>query len=583
MPGSKSYTNRALLMAALTAGDVRLERPLLSDDTVAMMRCLRALGLAVEEAGETVTVSGDARQIRDEAYTLDAGLSGTTIRFLLALACVIPGTQVITGREGLLKRPIGDLVDSLRRLGAEIEYLGTEGCPPLRVISSQLHAKKIDVNGSVSSQYLSALLMITPAIGGGVTIEVTGEQISKPYVAMTIDGMRAFGVLVEEPQPGVYRVAAGQAYRCERYRVEGDASSAGYFFAIATLTQSTITVQNLNPGSVQADMRLLDILARMGSEIRRGDNEVTVIGHGVKPLDADMADYPDQAMTVAVLAAFAPGVSKLRGVQSLRVKETERVVALEQELAKMGICTESAPDTLIIHGGKPHSVAIDTYGDHRMAMAFAVAGTKLAGMRIRNPGVVSKTFPTFWDVIAEIYPAKKHESVANIILIGMRGSGKTTVGKLLAERLSRNFIDMDLQLVEQTGKTIPELVAEHGWPYFRNKETELVHGMGKLTHTVIATGGGVLLRPENVRALKSSGTLVLLEASLGTLVDRLAGASDRPALTEAATLKDELAQLLDERGRLYRKTADIRLTTDNRTPEEAVDAILQHIEDNHKG
>jgi 3-phosphoshikimate 1-carboxyvinyltransferase len=310
--------------------------------------------------------------------------------------------QVLQGKEGLNKRPVGELVEGLRQLGAHIEYLGKEGFPPLRVSSPRLRAGSVKMDGSVSSQYFSALLMAAPLIDGALQIEVIGEQISKPYIDMTIDTLAQFGITVANQNYTTYTVAADQRYQATAYAVEGDISSASYFFAIAALTQSTITVRNVNPASRQADMKFLDILEHMGSIVTREKNSITVAGQGVRPMNVTMLDCPDQAMTMAVLAAFADGTTVIRGVQSLRLKETERVVAVERELAKMGIITESTHDTLTIRGGSPHTAAIDTYGDHRMAMAFAVAGTKLSGVTIRNPEVVSKTFPEFWEVLDSI-------------------------------------------------------------------------------------------------------------------------------------------------------------------------------------
>ncbi|MBI5456898.1 3-phosphoshikimate 1-carboxyvinyltransferase [Candidatus Kaiserbacteria bacterium] len=401
IPGSKSYTNRALLMATMCKAPVRILRPLISDDTKAMMRCLKALGIKISEKSDEIHVEGNIGDIKDGAYELDADLSGTTIRFLLALLCVVPGIKTLKGKEGLNKRPIGDLVDGLRQCGAKIEYLEKEGFPPLRISSSTLNPGTIRMKGDVSSQFFSAILMIAPMIGE-ITIEVEGEQISKPYIAMTIDTMSRFGVPVANYEYKSYHIFGSQVYQASEYTVEGDASSASYFAAIAALTRSTITVMNVNPQSAQADIRFFELLADMGNEVTYEKDAITVHGTGVKPMEVSMEDCPDQAQTMAVLAAFADGVTKISGVRSLRVKETERVKAVEKELEKMGIRTESTEDTLTIYGGDPKPAAIDTYGDHRMAMAFAVAGAKLDGMVINDPGVVSKTFPLFWDKLESI-------------------------------------------------------------------------------------------------------------------------------------------------------------------------------------
>ena len=396
IPGSKSYTNRALIIAAI-AGGGRIEKPLWSDDTEAMLRCLEVLGVRTRRDALGIEILQSFSTKKDETYELDADISGTTLRFLLPIICVIPGTKLLFGKEGLNKRPIQDLVEGLRQIDARIEYVEKDGFPPLRVTSEGLQSAVIRMSGAVSSQYFSALLMMAPMIEGGLIIEVLGEQISKPYIDMTIDSMRQFGIPVVNENYKRYVVAGGEPYEKKAYTVEGDVSSASYFAAIAALTKSKITLTNMNPESKQADMGFFKILEQMGTLITYGKNGIVVEGRGVKPLEVDMENCPDQAQTLAVLAAFAEGTTKITGVRSLRVKETERVKAVEQELSKMGIKTESTDDSLTIYGGRPHGAAIETYGDHRMAMSFAVAGSVLSGMEIHNPEVVGKTFPGFWD------------------------------------------------------------------------------------------------------------------------------------------------------------------------------------------
>lgn len=402
IPGSKSYTNRALVMAALTKGPVTLSNALTCEDTHAMIACLRALGLRIQTSPDQIIVCDDISMVQNRSYELFANDSGTTLRFLSALLCLTPGIKVIRGSARLNERPINDLVEALRLLGAKIDCLEKEGQPPLKITSSSLSlGGEVKLDASISSQFLSALLMIAPFLGG-LKIYLRGELISKPYIGMTIDAMHQWGVTVLPMEDGGYYIPSGQRYQKSAYRIEGDFSSAGYFFAIAVLTRSKMTLTNLDPSSLQADRKFLDLLAKMGNEVILSDQGITVLGNGILPLSIDMEDCPDQVQTMAVLAAFAKGVTTISGVRSLRVKETERVQALKKELAKMGIKTEDTYDTLTIYGGAPQPASIDTYGDHRMAMAFAVAGTKLAGMKIRNPEVVNKTFPTFWEKLSSL-------------------------------------------------------------------------------------------------------------------------------------------------------------------------------------
>ncbi len=402
MPGSKSYTNRALIMAALTKGPVCLNNPLYSDDTEAMVGCLRTLGLKIETELDQIIVHGDIGCIVDHNYQLFAHDSGTTARFMLALLCIVPGIKVIQGSKRLNERPIRDLVDALQSLGATIEYCGKEGVLPVKISTSTLSGRSVDLKGDISSQFCSAILLISPYISQGFTIQSTDPLISKPYIDMTLRCMQDWGIKVVVQESGNYFIPEHQCYRKKQYVIEGDFSSAGYFFAIAALTKSTITFENLNPSSVQADRKFLEILAKMGNIVSYEENRVCVQGNQVLALDVDMEDCPDQVMTMAVLAAFAKGITKISGVRSLRVKETERVLAIKNELEKMGIRTEDTHDTLTIHGGSPHTAEIDTYNDHRIAMAFAVAGTYLPGVVIRHPEVVNKTFPTFWEVLRSL-------------------------------------------------------------------------------------------------------------------------------------------------------------------------------------
>ncbi|HSA84358.1 MAG TPA: 3-phosphoshikimate 1-carboxyvinyltransferase, partial [Patescibacteria group bacterium] len=575
IPGSKSYTNRALLLAALTNNPVTIINPLMSDDTRTMISCLQTLGITITISDDRIVVTGSIADITEKAYELDAHISGVSIRFITALATIIPGTKTIYGKEGLNKRPIKDLVDGLKQLGAEIEYLEKEGFPPIRISSQKLTPGAILLNGEISSQFLSAMLMITPLVGD-VSIAIEGDQISKPYIDMTLDTMKNFGVTIENNDYLEYQITK-QQYTATSYNVEGDFSSAGYFFAIATLTKSTLTLQNLNPDSKQADKKLLDVLEDMGSKITYEKNAITIQGTGVIPMEIDVTDFPDQAQTLAVLAAFAEGTTVLKGVQSLRIKETERVIAVQNELKKMEIETTATHDTLTIYGGNPKPATIDTYGDHRMAMAFAVAGTKLTGIKINNPEVVSKTFPDFWKKLNGIGIKTENENKTNIVLIGMRGSGKSTIGNLLATKLSKQYVDLDNILEQQENMSVAQIVATHGWNYFRQKESVIAQEFAKKQNMVIATGGGVIVNGDNTKALKQNGTVIFLTASIETLLARIGDDPNRASLTDKKTKEEEMETILNERKNLYEQAADIIIGTTNGTKEELINDIVEKI------
>lgn len=576
IPGSKSYTNRAVLIAAMIKGIVVIKNPLFSDDTLAMIHCLRTLGIEIDIKTDCIKVIGSLDDIKNGDYVLNAQLSGTTLRFLLPLLTIVLGTKILTGGEGLRKRPIKELVDALRTLGADIAYIDTPDYPPLRVTASTFRAQKIVLDGGVSSQYISALLMIAPLVSP-FTIEVHGVQISKPYIDMTIDIMKQFGVVVVSEAINdmchTYFVSGQQMYHAKKYVVEGDFSGAGYFFAIAALTRSTLKIKNLNPDSVQPDKKLLSVLEQMGSKIIYSKKAITIQGGGVKPMEIQVVDCPDQAQTLAVLAAFAQGSTTLLGVRSLHGKETERVVALEQELRRMQIGVVSTIDTMTITGGNPQPARIRTYGDHRMAMSFAIAGAQLHNMEICHPEVVTKTFPDFWKQYHNIGIRTK-KVTPHIILIGMRGSGKTTVAQLLSAQLHIPCIDLDSLVVQKTGMSIADIVATHGWDYFRERESEIVRDITSHSPMIIATGGGVVVRSHNTTVLKKRGIMILLTCSVETMALRIAGNREIPFLTDKKNMREELEEIDRARKQLYEDAADYIINTDNRTPTAIVQEII---------
>lgn len=558
IPPSKSYTNRALLLAALSQKKTKIINPLISDDTKAMVDCLKIM-----ETSKGV-------------QKLDADLSGTTIRFMLALSTISKGTQILYGKEGLNKRPIGDLVSGLKQLGAKIEYLKREGFPPVKVSSSKLNPGTVKINGSVSSQFISAILMIAPLIGE-VKIEIEGDLISKPYVDMTIDTMEKFGVKVIK-EDNKFIVPGSQKYNADKFAVESDLSSTSYFAAIAVLTKSTIALKGINLKSKQADVEFLKILESMGNKLISGKDGLTIVGKNIRPVNVNMVNCPDQIQTLAVLTAFCKGITKITGISSLRVKETDRIMALTNELKKMGIKTSTTENALTIRGGNPKAAQIETYGDHRMAMAFAVAGSKLSGMEIIDPDVVNKTFPRFWKTLNSIGVKTKIVNSKNIVLIGMRGSGKTTVAKLLSQKLNKQYVELDELIAKRVGLTIPKIVEKYGWDFFRNKESEIVKEVSSNNSKIISTGGGIVIRPQNIDALKKNGIFVLLDASLETLIKRVGKNPNRPVLTNKKTLRKEAEEILKQRDQLYRKAADEIIDTDFLNPDEAVDKIIIRLE-----
>jgi 3-phosphoshikimate 1-carboxyvinyltransferase len=413
LPGSKSISNRTLLLAALCEGSTTIHDLLASDDTLVMLGALQKLGIRWEQLDErTHVVHGCGGALPNHEADLFMGNAGTAIRPLTAALAVIGGDYTLHGVQRMHERPIGDLVDALNAVGAQIEYTGTEGFPPLRIRRGHIIASRMSVRGNVSSQFLTALLMAAPLMAKDhpVTIEVAGELISKPYIEITLNLMRRFGVTVEQDGWAAFTVQPGQRYHTPgSIRVEGDASSASYFLAAGAIAGGPVRVEGVGRDSIQGDVRFADALEQMGVTITRGDTWIEARSNGVlRAIDADFNHIPDAAMTIAVAALYADGPSTLRNIASWRVKETDRLAAMAIELRKVGAIVEEGEDYLRITPPAELSPAtIDTYDDHRMAMCFSLAsldGKARRGnaMRINDPKCVAKTFPDYFETFASI-------------------------------------------------------------------------------------------------------------------------------------------------------------------------------------
>ncbi|ADN76143.1 3-phosphoshikimate 1-carboxyvinyltransferase [Ferrimonas balearica DSM 9799] len=403
LPGSKSISNRALLLAALSEGETTLTNLLDSDDIRHMLNALALLGVSYQwqaEKGEIV-VQGRGGPIAnsDQALELFLGNAGTAMRPLCAALVVGQGDYVLTGEPRMKERPIGHLVDALRPLGAKVEYLEAEGYPPLRIHASQLAGGRVSIDGSISSQFLTALLMTAPLCQDTLTIDVEGELVSKPYIDITLALMAKFGVEVENRDYRQFVIAAGQRYVSPgRFLVEGDASSASYFLAAAAIGGGPITVHGVGRASLQGDKYFADALAAMGAEIEWQDESITARRGELNGIDMDMNHIPDAAMTIATTALFAKGPTTIRNVYNWRVKETDRLAAMATELKKVGAVVEEGHDYLRVEPvEKLHHAAIDTYNDHRIAMCFSLLAVGGVPVTINDPGCTAKTFPDYFD------------------------------------------------------------------------------------------------------------------------------------------------------------------------------------------
>ena len=396
IPGSKSITNRALVCAGLARGTSHLTGVLFADDTEAMIDNLRRLGVKITPDHDLVTVTGISGDLPRGPVTLDARLSGTTARFLLPTVASGQGPYVLGGAAPLEARPIEDGVAVLRSIGVRVDG---DGRLPLEIAGPIVSDGPVRVRGDVSSQFLSGLLLAAPTWPGGRRIAVEGELVSRPYVDMTIAVMRAFGAQVDEEGPSSWHVH-GSGYTSTSYAIEPDASAASYFFAAAALTGGRVRIEGLGADSLQGDLQFVRVLERMGARVVVDADATTVEGTGVlHGVDADLRDFSDTAQTLAVTAVFADGPTTITGIGFIRRKETDRIAAIERELSRLGATVEVIDDGIVVHPAELHGGVVDTYDDHRMAMSFALAGLRMPGIEIADPGCVAKTFPGFFEVL----------------------------------------------------------------------------------------------------------------------------------------------------------------------------------------
>ncbi|UCH50016.1 MAG: bifunctional 3-phosphoshikimate 1-carboxyvinyltransferase/cytidylate kinase [Betaproteobacteria bacterium] len=442
LPGSKSISNRVLLLAALAEGKTEIAHLLASDDTRYMLDALKTLGVEIDEQTSLCTVTGTAGSFATRQADLFLGNAGTAIRPLTAVLAVASGNYHLSGVARMHERPIGDLVEALCAVGATIRYAEKEGYPPLQIGPGEIDlSSPVHVRGDVSSQFLTALLLALPLTQQDAVIRVDGELVSRPYVEITLNLMARFGVNVARDGWREFRLAKGSRYRSPgRIRVEGDASGASYFLAAGALGGGPVRVNGVGRDSIQGDVRFSDALVELGAQIDIGEEwiEAQAPEHGqLKAFDLDLNHIPDAAMTLAVVALFCNGTSKLRNIANWRVKETDRLAAMASELRKLGALVKEGEDFLeikppdAISGG----ASIDTYDDHRIAMCFSLAALSGVSVRINDPDCVAKTYPDYFEHFARLIEAPV------IAIDGPSGSGKGTVAKRVAEVLGFHYLD----------------------------------------------------------------------------------------------------------------------------------------------
>ncbi|KAF7313827.1 Pentafunctional AROM polypeptide [Mycena chlorophos] len=586
-PGSKSISNRVLVLAALGHGTCRLKNLLHSDDTQVMMAALldlKGASFAWEDGGDTLVVTGGGGKLSvpPKGKELYLGNAGTAARFLTTVCTLVKGdaaaeTTVITGNARMKQRPIGPLVDALRANGNQVQYLESEGCLPLAIAPQGLKGSTIRLAASVSSQYVSSVLLCAPYAAEPVTLELTGGQvISQPYIDMTIAMMRSFGVHVTrrvDPATGqpldVYDIPLGVYANPAVYDIESDASSATYPLAIAAITGTTCTIPNIGSSSLQGDARFAkEVLEPMGCTVVQTETSTTVTGPPIGQLKAleevDMEVMTDAFLTATVLAAVATGKTRIIGIANQRVKECNRIQAMMDQLAKFAVETVELDDGLEIVG-KPYEtlkqgVSVHCYDDHRVAMAFSVLSTVVANTTIEEKRCVEKTWPNWWDDLenkigfsvqgvdlASLNAASSAsgtittEPSASILLIGMRGSGKTFTGQIAASALSWTCLDADQYFEEKHPIGVREFVQQHGWPAFRDAETAILKELvaAHPTNYVISLGGGIVETPAARDLLReygrTKGPVVHIMRPIEEVVEYLGAEAARPAYGEPIT------------------------------------------------
>ena len=400
MPGSKSFTHRILIASALSDGMCSVKNALFSEDTMLTMNALRQMGIRIEEmTGDRLIIYGAKGILQPSREPIYLGNSGTSIRLLTAISALGKDTYTLMGNDRMAERPIQALIDALGQIGVQARSTHNNGCPPVDVSGKNLSGTTVTISCRESSQYLTGLLLMAPCTKGGLKIGVTQGPVSRPYVDMTIDVMAKFGIATDRQGYDGFQVTGNQVYRSEDYEVEADASQAGYFWAAAAICRKAVKVKGVSQDSCQGDVNFSKVLESMGCAVTNEPDGITVSGGDrLRAVEVDMGDMPDIVPTLAVVAAFAEGTTVIKNVSHLKSKESDRLTSVVNELIKMGITASCTDDELMVAGGQPRRAEIETYGDHRIAMSFAVAGLATPGTMIRDEHCVEKSFPNYWQV-----------------------------------------------------------------------------------------------------------------------------------------------------------------------------------------
>ncbi len=548
IPGSKSIANRALVLAHLSRNKTKFKNLPNCTDVTLMQKALKSLNKA----------------------KINTGDAGTTTRFITALATLQNRKITIDGTTHMRKRPIRPLITALNGLGAKVT--SKTGCPPLTIHPKVPTGGQISLPGNISSQYLSALLMIAPTLEKETIINIEQKLCSTPYIDLTLEIMKDFGIKVTNKNYKQFKIKPQKITPQKTLSIEPDASSASYIGAFAAFHPKThVLLKGLNKNSIQGDISFLKHLKKMGCLITQKPTGTLI--QGPKKLKSlgkiDMNETPDLVMTFAILAIFTEGKTTIKNIENLRIKETDRLKALKTELTKIGIKVKTTKNSITIIGDPnltPKKTTIETYNDHRIAMSFAIANTRLHTLIITNPTCVQKSYTQFWDDLAEL-------NKTSLILIGLRGSGKTKLGKMISKYTNRQFIDTDQEIEKQIGMKIHEFVEQNGWRKFRDIERKVISETTKRDNTVISTGGGAVLCRHNTKNLQKSGFIVYLHRHPKTCAKYIENNKDRPPLTNKVDIEEEMKELYKTRNKTYKKVATLTFKRTENLEENALQII----------
>ena len=397
-PPSKAHTLRAIIIASLAEGKSVIRRPLLGDDQLHVIDCLKKLGVKISQTANEIIVHGTGGHYRPVADELNVGESGVGMNFLTSAACLCEKPVILTGSRRITERPILEVVNGLRQLGCKIEYLESEGFPPIKINGSGIKGGTAEIRGAKTSQYFSSIVISSPYAENKVSLNCIDTMTERPYLDISLEMMTAFGVTAKNSNYKIIDIPNDRKYVPQQITIEGDYSSASFFFLAGAISRSKVFVRNLTPDTKQGDRKFLSLIEKMGCEVSTTDDGVIVQGKELVSIEQDMSDVPDLVPPVAIAAAFAKGKSRLTGIGHLRHKECDRLAVMASELSKMGVCAQCDENSLIIEGDeKIHGSDIDPHNDHRIAMSFAVAGLVTGNQTIQNESCVAKSFPDFWE------------------------------------------------------------------------------------------------------------------------------------------------------------------------------------------